>query len=136
MNPRTPWRDWPVVLPFLSYASAMMRRECAVSPKRKRLEGAIIFSLVGVIAEAKFYAPAIHRYSNGTYDFLVARMLIDELNALDEWPPMTYEGAAKLAVQFVEDRWQEIQNVALALADAGELGDFAVRTFARCGYDG
>lgn len=107
---------------------------CRVSPIAK-LDDQITFALAGVPAEVKFYAPAIHRYANGTYDFFVARLLIDLRNEGNAWPVLTYENAAKRAVRFVAAHWQSIQNVALALASTDDLPDDEVRLFARCGYD-
>jgi hypothetical protein len=97
-------------------------------------EAGIIYSLAGVFAEIKFNPPSIHNFTHpACADFLIARVRIDALNSSRAWPQMPYRTAAKTAMRFVEQHWRSIQNLALALADAGELDDHAVRLFARCG---
>jgi hypothetical protein len=85
---------------------------------------------VGIAAQAKFNPSSIHSDSGG-YDYLNARQSIDELNALGLWPHLTFENAAKRAIQFVEDNWAGIENLVLFLAPNGSLIDLEVRLFAR-----
>jgi hypothetical protein len=96
-------------------------------------EAGIIYSLAGVFAEIRFRPAAIHDFCHpACADFLIARDKIDALNASRLWPQLTYRTAAKHAMRFIEAHWLQVQNLALALADAGELDDFAVRLFAKC----
>jgi hypothetical protein len=96
-------------------------------------EAGIVYSLAGVFAEIKFNPPAIHNFTHpACADFLIARVRIDALNASRAWPQMPYRTAAKNAMRFVEQHWRSIQNLALALNDAGELDTHAIRIFARC----
>ena len=88
--------------------------------------------LAGIASEARFNPASIHRYGENSFALLAARTLIDSWNARRTWPPMSCDGAARKACPFVEDRWTEISNVALALGDSLELDDFAVKTFASC----
>jgi hypothetical protein len=95
-------------------------------------EAGITYSLAGAFAEIKFRPAAIHDFTHpACVDFLIARGKIDALNASRLWPQLTYRTAAKNAMRFVEAHWLQVQNLALALADAGELDDFAVRLFAK-----
>jgi hypothetical protein len=97
-------------------------------------EAGIIYSLAGAFAEIKFRPAAIHDCTHpASFDFLVARGKIDALNASRAWPQLTYRTAAKNSMRFIEAHWTQVQNLALALADAGELDDYAVRLFASCG---
>jgi hypothetical protein len=93
----------------------------------------IVFLLAGIAAEARFNPSSIHRYDSSSYDYLSARVLIDQLNERRKWPHLTCENAAKAAISFVETHWRAIGNVATALHDTGELDDHAVRVFASCG---
>jgi hypothetical protein len=104
---------------------------CSITPIEKA-EDRITFALAGIVAESKYNPGAIHRYQDGAYDLLVARLLIDAWNERRTWPPMTCDAAARRACAFVDGRWAAIENVALALGDAGELDDHAVRIFATC----
>jgi hypothetical protein len=62
---------------------------------------------------------------------LTARQLIDRRNTLAGWPHLTFEKAAKRAIQFVEDNWVAIDNLVQVLEPNGELIDLEVRLFAR-----
>jgi hypothetical protein len=107
--------------------------ECRVSGIAKP-EDRITFALAGAIAEARFHPQAIHKYTDGSscYDFLVARLLIDQLNDSGAQIHLTYRSAAKRAMVFVDANWSAIENVALALNDSGELDDYSIRLFAKC----
>jgi hypothetical protein len=98
-------------------------------------EANITSILAGAFSDIKFSPRSIHTYAYPTAcsDFILARILIDELNASRLWPQLTYRTAAKNSMRFVEKHWPQIQNLALALGDAGELDDFAIRIFAKCG---
>jgi hypothetical protein len=94
----------------------------------------ITLHLAGPIAETKYNASAMRKYTDGaSFDFIAARMGIEEFNKRARWPVLTCQRAAETAVEFVRDHWQQISNLALALGDAGELDDHAVRVFASCG---
>jgi hypothetical protein len=97
-------------------------------------EAGILYSLAGPFAEIKFNPPRIHSYTDGSpcFDLLAARTKIDALNASRAWPQLTYRAAAKSAMKFIQNFWPSIQDLALALDDAGELDDQAIRIFARC----
>jgi hypothetical protein len=97
-----------------------------------KAEDRITFALAGIVAEAKYNPAAVHRYQAGSYDLLVARLLIDTWNEGCTWPPLTCDAAARRALAFVEENFARIANVALALSDAGELDDHAVKVFAGC----
>jgi hypothetical protein len=98
-------------------------------------EAGIIFSLAGSFAEIKFRPAAIHDCTHpASFDFLVARGKIDALNASRLWPQLTYRTAAKISMRFVEAHWLQVQNLALALNDSGELDDHAIRIFSGCNY--
>jgi hypothetical protein len=106
--------------------------ECRITGVEK-LEDKINFALAGVMAEAKFHPASIHKYTSGAcYDFLVARLLIDQLNDEGGQIRLTYRSAAKRAMVLVDSCWLAITNVALALNDSGELDDCSIRLFARC----
>jgi hypothetical protein len=92
----------------------------------------IVFVLAGIVAEAKYNPASVHRYGDDSYDVLTARLLIDAWNERGVWPHLTCDNAAKKAVRFVEEHWQAIEDVALALGDSGELDQNAVRIFATC----
>jgi hypothetical protein len=95
---------------------------------------AITFHLAGSIAETRYNPAAIHKYTDGKgYDFMAARLLIDQFNKQHMWPALTCQRAAQTAVDFVKDHWDAISNLGLALNDAGSLDDHAVRIFASCG---
>jgi hypothetical protein len=107
--------------------------ECRNSGMPK-LEDQISFALAGVIAEARFYPRSIHKYTSGPcYDFLVARILIDQLNEEGGQIHLTARSAAKRAMVLVDANWEAIENVALALNDCGSMDDYSIRLFARCG---
>jgi len=96
-------------------------------------EAGITYSLAGAFAEVKFNPPRIHSYTSGPCaDLLISRMRIDQLNAGRTWPQLTYRTAAKTAMRFVDTHWHAIQDLALALDDARELDDMAIRIFATC----
>jgi hypothetical protein len=96
-------------------------------------EASITFSLAGVFAEIKFRPAAIHDCTHpASFDFLVARGKIDALNMSRLWPQLTYRTAAKNSMRFIEAHWRQVQNLALALSDSGELDDHAIRIFAAC----
>jgi hypothetical protein len=95
---------------------------------------AIVFHLAGPIAEARYNPGSIHKYTSGkSYDFMAARLLIDEINTRAKWQVMTCQRAAETAVEFVREHWRQIGNLALALGDAGEIDDHWIRIFATCG---
>jgi hypothetical protein len=120
-----------------AHITVLLREDATGQCVAERIEDAeagIIFSLAGAFAEIKFRPAAIHDCTHpASFDFLVARGKIDALNASRLWPQLTYRTAAKNAMRFVEKHWPQIQNLALALGDAGELDDFAIRIFAKCG---
>jgi hypothetical protein len=96
----------------------------------EKLEDQILCTLAGVCAQARFNPSSIHSNTGG-YDYLNARRLIDELNARGEWPPpLSYERAASRAIQFVEDHWHGIENLALIVSYCGEISDHDIRLFA------
>jgi hypothetical protein len=97
-----------------------------------KAEDRITFALAGIVAEAKYNPSSVHRYDDGSFDLLVARMQIDAWNERGIWPHLTCDNAAKKAVRFVEQNWQAIEDVALALGGRGDLTDREVRLFATC----
>jgi hypothetical protein len=105
--------------------------ECVSGPIEK-LEDRITSRLAGVVAEARFNPLSIHG-NRGAHDYLVARQLIDELNARGTWPPLSYEGAARKSIHMIEENWQAVERLALVLANAGEICDADIRLFATCG---
>jgi hypothetical protein len=106
-----------------------MEAGCAVThPEIERLNGAITGALAGIAAQAIFNPSSIHSNS-GDCDYLHARQLIDELNALGVQLPMSYEGAAKRAIQFCQDNWAAIENLVLVLAPIGTLCHQDVQLF-------
>jgi hypothetical protein len=105
---------------------------CRIAPLANA-EHQIIFSLVGIIGEARYHPQSIHGNTEGnSYDLLSARLQIDAWQAAKTWPPMTYTRAVRLAMQFVDENWQAAKNVAAALNDCGSMDTYAVRLFARC----
>jgi len=96
-------------------------------------EAGITYSLAGSFAEIKFRPAAIHDCTHPpSTDFLIARGKIDALNASRAWPQLSYRACAKTAMRFVETHWPQIQDLALALADSGELDFHSIRIFAAC----
>jgi hypothetical protein len=96
-------------------------------------EAGIIYSLAGAFAEIKFRPAAIHDCTHpASFDFLVARGKIDALNSSRAWPQLSYRTAAKNSMRFIEAHWAQVQNLALALNDCGELDDYSIRIFAAC----
>lgn len=96
-------------------------------------QASITYILAGAFAEIKFRPAAIHDLTNPTCaDLLIARALIDRLNASRAWPQTTYRSHAKRAMRSVEEWWPSIQNLALVLSHSGELCDHDIRLFARC----
>jgi hypothetical protein len=89
-----------------------------------------LIALVGVASEAHFNPSSIHSNTGG-YDYLNARQLIDELNALRPWPQLSFENAARRAIEFVEKNFVAIDNLVLVLAPTGELPDSEIRLFSR-----
>jgi hypothetical protein len=92
----------------------------------------VTFLLAGALAETKYTPSAIHSFDGESYDFVAARMLIEEINAAAKWPVLTCTRAAETAYEFVRDHWRQIGNLALALNSAGELDDRDVRIFSSC----
>jgi len=108
--------------------------QCINSPPEK-LEDRIMVALTGVIAESKFRPQSIHQNldpDSPPYDFVVARRLIDSLNASGDRLPLSFTSATRTAIKFCDTHWMAIGNVAAALDDAGVVEDFAVRIFAKC----
>lgn len=91
---------------------------------------AITFHLAGPLCEARYNPSSIHKYTDGkSYDFMAARLLIEEFNKRARWPILSCQRAAETAVEFVKNHSTQIDALALALGDAGELDDFSVRIF-------
>jgi hypothetical protein len=87
----------------------------------------IVFQLVGLasdLREASWIA--------NCYDTIAGRLKIDALNDRQIGPHVGFSHAAALAVSFVEQRQQSIENIGLALWDARELDHYAVELFGRC----
>jgi hypothetical protein len=58
---------------------------CAITPIAKA-EDQITFALAGIAAESRYNPSSVHRYDDGSYDVLVARLLIDQWNDRGVWP--------------------------------------------------
>jgi len=116
--------------------SVLVRRDgsggwCRHGPL-ERLEDYIVSTLAGILAEAKRRPSSIHQYAHGAYDLITARQLIDQYNVRGTSPPMSYERAAQLAMNFVDAHWATIETLAIVLNHSGKLCDHDIRLFARC----
>jgi hypothetical protein len=88
----------------------------------------IVFQLVGLASDLREGSGWIAN----CYDTIAGRLKIDALNDRQIGPHISFEHAAALAVGFVEQRQQPIENIGLALWDARELDHYAVELFGRC----
>jgi hypothetical protein len=88
----------------------------------------IVFQLVGLASDLREASGWIAN----CYDTIAARLKIDALNDRQIGPHISVMRAAALAVSFVEQRQQPIENIGLALWDARELDHFAVQLFGQC----